>query len=115
MNKRQSHLKELSKAEKTLQEGRNPFLFLRTDTKKASLSSRIKRGLNFAIAFFVIESAQKTIESSPGDSRKVSLLREPKLKPSLSISVAEAQREPRLHSGRVPEEPAILSGVISLR
>lgn len=68
MNKRQSHLKELSKAEKSLQEGRNPFFFLRTNTKKASLSSCIKQGLNFAIAFFVVESAQKTIESSLGES-----------------------------------------------
>lgn len=57
MNKRQSHLKELSKAEKNLQEGRKPFLFLRTNTKEASLSSRIKQGLIFAIAFFVVESA----------------------------------------------------------
>lgn len=67
MNKRQSHLKELSKAKKkkTCKREENPFL---KDKQEESVSSHIKQGLNFAIAFFVTESAQKTIESSLGDS-----------------------------------------------
>lgn len=56
--------------------------FLEDKHRAAKLSSRIRQGLEFAA---VVESAQKTTGSSPGEraAHKLSLLRDSKLKPSL--------------------------------